>query len=626
MVVLISAPWASVRYPSIQLGTLKAVLDRAGIPCRTHSLALDWLELLMTELDDGNRFTFAEYERIGNASLWWGLADWAFAHPPVRAASAERDAAIVEFARGRGVPDEIVRKVTAARGLAREFLDRAADRLATERPHLIGFSSTYGQNHASLLLAFLLKQRLPDTPIVFGGANCEGPMGTALERLFPWIDAVVSGPGEDALLAMARAAAEGRPIDAAAEGPPSIHSLDDLPIPDYGEYFQTIEGTAFYDDLIRELDVPFETARGCWWGAKHHCTFCGLNGQEMAFRSKSPGRLVDEIRELSSRYQQRRFAAVDNIIDMKYFDHALPALAEQGWDLDIFYETKANLTKPQIKLLRESGVRRIQPGLESLSNAILRLMRKGVTALQNVRLLKWCAEFGVGVSWNIIYGFPDEPVDEYARMAAAAPALFHLEAPMLVPLAVERFSPYQFDSAALGVRIIGPDPVRRLLYDAADDDLMDLSYVFDHAYADGRDPESYVGPLRDAVGAWRRTKEQNGSLRYYVGPGHVEIIDDRDSTQTTRITLEDWRAAVYLSCDAGASPEPVRARLDARGRPSERELASFLHDCLDARIMFEDDNKFLSVAVGTGKLSPGASEAQPESAARKTIALVPAGR
>jgi hypothetical protein len=35
----------------------------------------------------------------------------------------------------------------------------------------------------------------------------------------------------------------------------------------------------------------------------------------------------------------------------------------------------------------------IQPGIESLSSSVLSLMRKGVTALINIRLLKLCAEY-----------------------------------------------------------------------------------------------------------------------------------------------------------------------------------------------------------------------------------------
>ena len=47
--------------------------------------------------------------------------------------------------------------------------------------------------------------------------------------------------------------------------------------------------------LARE-PLFFETSRGCWWGQIHHCLFCGLNGDTIAYRSKSPGRAVEELR------------------------------------------------------------------------------------------------------------------------------------------------------------------------------------------------------------------------------------------------------------------------------------------------------------------------------------------
>jgi hypothetical protein len=53
----------------------------------------------------------------------------------------------------------------------------------------------------------------------------------------------------------------------------------------------------------------------------------------------------------------------------------------------------------------------LPPGIESLGTPILALMRKGITGLQNARLLKWCAESGIHVFWSVIYGFPGEPAE-----------------------------------------------------------------------------------------------------------------------------------------------------------------------------------------------------------------------
>jgi len=50
-------------------------------------------------------------------------------------------------------------------------------------------------------------------------------------------------------------------------------------------------------------------------------------------------------------------------------------------NLQLFYEVKVNLRYDQLAMLRAGGVRAIQPGIESLSNQVLRLMKKGCTSL-----------------------------------------------------------------------------------------------------------------------------------------------------------------------------------------------------------------------------------------------------
>jgi radical SAM superfamily enzyme YgiQ (UPF0313 family) len=63
---------------------------------------------------------------------------------------------------------------------------------------------------------------------------------------------------------------------------------------------------------------------------------------------------------------------------MRYFRELLPLLAVADLDLSSFHEVKANLTRDQIRMLSEAGVNSIQPGIESFSTDLLRLMRKGV--------------------------------------------------------------------------------------------------------------------------------------------------------------------------------------------------------------------------------------------------------
>ena len=91
----------------------------------------------------------------------------------------------------------------------------------------------------------------------------------------------------------------------------------------------------------------------------------------------------------------------------------LPRLAAAKLDVEFFWEVKANLTHEQVHLLRNAGVKQVQPGIESFSDRVLKIMRKGVTAFRNVELLKWCKEYGVKPYWNLLYGFPGETVEDY---------------------------------------------------------------------------------------------------------------------------------------------------------------------------------------------------------------------
>ena len=79
--------------------------------------------------------------------------------------------------------------------------------------------------------------------------------------------------------------------------------------------------------------------------------FCGLNGANLRYRSKSAARVMDELTHLVDRWQIEMVEVVDNMLDLSYFDDFLPALARKEWPVRLFVEVKANLTKEQVRLL-----------------------------------------------------------------------------------------------------------------------------------------------------------------------------------------------------------------------------------------------------------------------------------
>ena len=437
------------------------------------------------------------------------------------------------------------------------YLDNLVDSFPWAEAAVAGFSSTFQQNTASFALARRLKQRYPHIVTVFGGANFDGEMGLEIVRAVDCVDFAIIGEGDEAFPRLLDALADGSDLGlvpglarrvggqvVATPATPPREQLDDLPTPDYEEYFEHAEDLGILSPGNRDVWLPLETARGCWWGAKHHCTFCGLNGTTMRFRSKSPERVMDELAQQARRYRSTRFEAVDNILDMAYFKQLFPVLVEGDTGYEFFYEVKANLSREQLRLLAQAGVTHIQPGLESLSSHVLGLMRKGARAAQNVNLLRWARYYGIDVAWNILWGFPGETELDYSGQAAVIPHLLHLQPPSAASrIWLERFSP-------LFSQVTDKRPGRSYQYVYPRHvDLDQVAYFFDYEI-EGCLPDSTYAGMRDAVAGWSKAwlADEPPALTYRSAPHFVQISDQRQPEHAGTYTFQDTLADIYLAC------------------------------------------------------------------------------
>ncbi|HEV7396135.1 MAG TPA: RiPP maturation radical SAM C-methyltransferase [Pyrinomonadaceae bacterium] len=611
--ILVAMPWALLNRPSIQLGVLQSVLQEQSIKTEVRSFFLHFMEYLAEKtanLSDGKKIVAEHYVEI---AAQYFIGDWIFAVPPFHDAR-KLDNEYFAYVRSQNVSEELISLAIRMRELVPGFLDYCVKDLLRARPAVVGFTTTFGQNIPSLVLSKLLKQKHPSLKIVFGGANCDGPMGEALHHNFPWIDVVVRGEGESVIAGLMADLFSGRPVTrhpglcvregkrkfAIEQSSENVRSISAVPFPNYDEYFDQIGKLSFGSEILRDISIPFEGSRGCWWGAKQHCTFCGLNGSAMAFRSKSADRAVDELLFLAKKYQQLSFQAVDNIMDMRYFSEFLPKLRDSDLDLRIFYEVKSNLKRWQVRLLRDAGVAYIQPGIESLSTPILRLMKKGVTALQNIRLLKWCLEFGIHVYWNVIYGFPGEPPEEYDRMADLMRSVEHLQPPNLIRLGIERFSPYHQRPQNYNLEIVGPRPYYRFAYPCDERALSELAYSFDYRYKDGQQPEAYINAITQRIEHWQSNYDEGSlALQYSRGPGFLIINDRRPALEFADYHLAEEEARIYLACDSGATPKAIWESLKKDGGVTStiEDVEDYLKELHKASLVYEEDGVYLSLAV-----------------------------
>jgi ribosomal peptide maturation radical SAM protein 1 len=379
---------------------------------------------------------------------------------------------------------------------------------------------------------------------------------------------------------------------------PLFRQLDDLPFPDYDEYFERAERLELFPaGHRRQLEILFESARGCWWGQKHHCTFCGLNGKGIAFRGKSPDRVREELRQAAKRYRTVRFSAVDNIIDMSYLKTFLPKLIEEGADYDLFYELKANLTREQIKLLSDAGVQSVQPGIESLNSHVLKLMSKGITGIRNVNTLRWARYYGINVIWNILYGFPGETAEDYRQQEEIIRRIAHLQPPdATIRIMMERFSPMFSDRASFPVRYMRPRASYGYVYPKRVD-LERVAYTFDYAFEEGL-PASEFRETRRLVAAWREAwrASRKPSLTYQSAEGSLQIEDLRDPSEPVAFTVADPLASVYAALsDRPNTVAKVKEELNLALPAGELEAA--LDEFCAHALMIREGHLFLSLAL-----------------------------
>ncbi|MEV5509735.1 RiPP maturation radical SAM protein 1, partial [Streptomyces orinoci] len=332
-------PWNNVARPSIQVGTLRSVAEAEGWRAEPHYAYLYFYALARRILGLAAEDWDAAYELVSERLYHFSAGDWIFT---CRRGTATERAGYLDLLRSRGVGEEAVGLVDALGAVAERHVTETTAALLRPAPEVIGFTTTFSQNGPTLAVAERLREEGFTGTIVLGGSNCEGPMGRALLANFPAVDAVVDGPGEEAFTTLLRQVAAGKPLVSQGRlitrdaGPAMGGRLPpgprlNIPTPNYDGFFEQLRDSGLAE-LEPAVTLPVEFSRGCWWGQRTHCTFCGLNGSTMRYRSKPPESVAAELSKLMTRYGVLDFFAVDNILDLDYLESALPPVARLGTD------------------------------------------------------------------------------------------------------------------------------------------------------------------------------------------------------------------------------------------------------------------------------------------------------
>jgi ribosomal peptide maturation radical SAM protein 1 len=615
-VALISMPALSARFPSFQLALLKPMLERAGIPAQTFSLFMYF----------GERIGWRVSEAI--ADVWPSMVgEWIWTKAAFGDEIAARDDDYF------GEYDHVFRAICQRAGCrvkrfqkirdkdAPEFIDFCLNAVDWSRFGLIGFSIVFQQLLSSLALAKALKSRYPSIPIIFGGASLEDDIAEEVMRQCPQVDYIHCGDAEISFPEMVRRLDRGQSMTGLpglmwrngnsvvySGRAPNFTAMDETPLPDFDEYFYARNegGYEQYDEACEPM-IPIETARGCWWGEKQHCTFCGLNRSGMEFRAKSPEQVLDQLERLSRKYGVFSFNAIDNIMAPEYGDKLFRRLAEANTDLEIHYEIRPNLSRTQLARMRKGGLTSVQPGVESFSTNVLKSMRKMTTGMRNVELIKWCTFQGISCMYNILMRFPGETEEDYRLQAALVPKIAHLQPPWGIVMArADRGSPMFTEPESQSIRRLTPARCYKYIFPRRFD-LSRISYYFDHEMDNIVDEEQY-DDLLERVAQWQAswTETSHPSLNYRKAFSSI-VIEDRRSRRAATYSYMDGPAALYEYCADARSPRDIAA---AFGRDAWIEQA--LSDFVAKDVILFLDGRYLSLALPQNRnfeLTAGAERA-----------------
>jgi ribosomal peptide maturation radical SAM protein 1 len=604
-VLLVSAPWALFNRPSLPLGVLKAYLavNLPGIQVASSHLFLMVAQAL----------GYGPYQEVSRR-VWRAESVFSALLYPERAATAESLFAGT-FTKGEAIScnfKELVHQV-------KTVSDRWLQRLDWSALDLVGFTISFCQVTASLYLISQIKRICPSLPVVVGGSSFSGERSAGLLNAFSGIDYLVRGEGERPLTDLLRILLSPDEKRSTTTLPASVLTaqeknsgpqrfcqldrLDGLPVPDYDDYFKLLAGFPTAQRFFPTLSV--EASRGCGWhrsdrsGRFNGCSFCNLNLQWQGYRTKPPRQVIREVDQLVQRYRVLSLAFADNAFPLNRAGAIVEGIANLGCDLSIFAELRASTPPALLQKMHLAGVDTVQIGIEALSSRLLAKMNKGLRVIDNLSMMKHCEAAGITSASNLMLHFPSSDahdVDEtlgtldftrWYRPLKTVSFWLGLESP------VYRF-PDRFHIRATfnhpNLKKLFPTPLANAMH-----------FIIQGYRGDRTRQRQLWRPVETKARQWeidyavlQRQTGGRPALLLRDG-GHFLIIHQHFPDQpTVNHRLTGISAEIYRYCSIPRDLDQVTG-LSVNHR--RKAIQTFLKTMVDKRLMFEEQNCYLSLAI-----------------------------
>lgn len=609
-IALIAPPWPLFNRPSIQLGCLKSYLKKE------HN-GLE-IQLFHPYLKVAAEIGFELYHVISQSSwaaeaICSGLlfpenkekADALFMRELIRREEKKGNSTLFKEL----VPGKIRKKV-------KQIFDSFIGEINWDDFKLVGFTSSLNQLTAGLALALAIKKQSPEISIVLGGAGCGGEIGPSILRAFNQVDYVIAGEGELPILKLIhyregkrndlpanvfsrmQGEKKGKVICANISPKSQIKNMDELPIPDYDDYFSEVSKLS--PDKRFFPILPVEASRGCWWG---RCNFCNLNLQWAGYRAKSVERVVYEVDYLAKRHKVLDFAFMDNVLPRKSAHSIFSALKKHNRDYSFFAELRAVHSRHEMESMARGGLCDVQIGIEALSASLLKRLNKGARLIDNIAAMRHAEEFGIRLGGNLIIHFPGSTEREVEETLQTLDFVWPYQPLKTVSFWLGQGSPVASRPKDFNLRAIASHPFYHKLFPGRV--LKEFSPLILQYRGDRQRQYRIWKRVEKKVSEWIHNRQRVGNhgklLSFREGDDFLIIKQVLPDGRVLHHRLQGLSKKLYLFClDPTEFEELCR-----QAAPVPREsVERFVKDLQSKKLIFHQNGYVLSLAVQANSWNP----------------------
>jgi anaerobic magnesium-protoporphyrin IX monomethyl ester cyclase len=296
-------------------------------------------------------------------------------------------------------------------------------KILNEKFDLVCFSIMTTMIKDSLELANHIKEKHPNTKIVFGGPHTTVMPGEILKEKV--VDAVVIGEGEKTFSDLIKNNLDFKKTlglwykeDKIIKNQPNtfIHDLDDIPFPD----LEQVDIKNYFKNWFQLESVKFGlhglniiASRGC----PYDCTFCQptlsrIFGKKI--RKRSAKNIKQELVHWKNKYNIKAFMFQDDtlIADKKWTSEICREITNLNllWGCNV----RANLVEEKtLRKMKAAGLRKVFMGIESGSQRVLNeVYDKKITLKQVEQAVNVVNKLGIKIQGYFMVGAPTETLKE----------------------------------------------------------------------------------------------------------------------------------------------------------------------------------------------------------------------